>query len=121
MKINLVLLITAFFIVSCGKNDAEQFVGTYNGEVTCEDNPSESYPTVIAIVEGSKDNTVKVTITSDGESFTANGTVVDKKVTIPNQEISEQEEFISGTGTLSGNNLTLDFITDGVCTFEGSK
>lgn len=121
MKIKLVLLITAFFIISCGKNDAEQFVGTYTGNVVCDDEPDESYPTVITISEGSEDNKVNVAITSDGVTFTVNGNVDDKKITIPNQEISELEDFISGVGTLNGDALVIDFITDGACTFNGSK
>ena len=121
MRAKLFIFIATLFIISCGKNDAEQFVGTYNGEVTCEDEPSESYTSIIIITEGSEDNKVNVSITSDGETFIVNGTVDEKKITIPNQEISELEEFISGTGSISGNNLTIDFILDGVCTFEGSK
>ncbi len=113
-------LLMLFVLVSCGKDDNEQFVGVYTGTSLC-DGEDEAYPTIITITAVDKSaEKVIVKIDSDGESESLNGTVSGDKLTIPKQVIDVNDE-ISGEGSLKDKTLTIAFIVDGNCTFTGSK
>ncbi|MDJ1504587.1 hypothetical protein [Xanthocytophaga agilis] len=120
----LVLFILGVTLLSsCKKNDPDpeanrnKFLGTFDLTETCSGSP---YEYEIVISAGFDDNEVEIKdFYYPGVNATA--TVAGNKITIPSQEFTGQYQgepitvTISGSGTLSGGKLTIDYnatITD---------
>lgn len=117
---NKLLLIAAIALtVSCKKEDDKpsipsSFYGTYTGHATCQ--PSGSYSTKISVNERSNE-TVWLGFT---QSIIAGETLIGK--VSGNSITVEQQNNIFGSGTFSGDQLTLNLtIGSYYCTYITSK
>ena len=99
----LLVLLTSIGLSSCKKDvpDRDQFIGTFQGTSSCD--PGN---TLILIITASPLGSDAIVLTDqDGDSV--NATVSGKNLSIPLQVVNR--ESISGSGSISGNTLTLVF------------
>jgi len=122
------LLFTAALILSGCKDDDDdtspdvtKLVGTYDVEETDMWNDVDNYTVTIS---KSKDGGANIEISNFGDfMFTpVKGTIVGNTLTIPSQTFTASSTIkISGSGTLTGNNLHFDYtMISGGDTFEYS-
>jgi hypothetical protein len=125
--VSLLILVSVF--TSCGKDEEKvkdnlKFVGIFVGEVNCED--ETEVPTILDITaQANSDNKVNVMLDTDDEIIPMVGTVTGNTIVLDKVEV-EVDTYLSGTGTLSGNVLTVAFEVEedsisNICTFIGTK
>lgn len=119
------ILVFASLFASCGKDaDNEKFIGKFAGEVNCIG--EGEYPTTLDIsVKDKSDTKVNVILDSDDEIISLTGTVDGNNIVIDKIEV-EDDSFLSGKGSLAGNVLTVTFTQESGpnsddCIFIGSK
>ena len=106
---------------SCQTKANAKFVGTYNGNLTCDGaSPSADAYSVIAGT-----SPLAIIINQNGTATLLAASVSNMNISIPSQDISGAT--FSGSGTLNGNNITLNITFDdnagniSHCTFTGTK
>jgi len=119
-RVFILLCIGTLYLTSCGSdNDADAFIGEWAGTETCDQPPGVN--TTAIITQGSEDNLVQIEIS--GLVFTAS-------VSGPNlvfDSLSASGLMVTGTGTVSENDITLAYgTTDGQgevtsCIFSATK
>jgi len=105
----LVTTCSAIFLVSC-KKDAIQFTGTYPGILTYTNTTTDT--DTVVITAGSKSSSIIVHDTHI--NITLNATVSNSYITVPAQVaiIGGVTDTVTGTGHISGSNLSLYFNTN---------
>jgi hypothetical protein len=91
----------------CDTEMRTKFIGTYNIVETCvaTNQPTGTYSSTIAV---SSDNVSTVTITNFGDSgVVAKGTIDKNKITITSFKVGTID--VTGTGTIDGKILTLEY------------
>ena len=111
-------------MMSCGSNDAEKFVGTWTGDITCPGEEPQNISVVIAL--GAEDGDLILTVdnTPPSVNATADGDNITLETTRDDEGDGDYTD-ISGSGSLNGDgNLILTFdikgYEDGVLVGEGS-
>ncbi len=128
-----IVLIITFIFSACTKkadeNDANKFIGTWNGSTTCTGGGTGG--TSATFGGSGKTLTMAGTVGSGScqKSITATGTASGNAFTFPSQSFTDNcgvTATISMTGSLSGSTITV--ITTGsvagvsaTCTFTGTK
>ena len=119
-----VLSATVFLTTSCEveEKDYEKFLGTYIVDETCDGGSMDNYEIVISENNTGPSDVQIFNLYDVGESLTAN--VSGDKITIGSQ--STFLVTFEGSGTLTGDDLTIDFTVDigfgvSTCVAEGTR
>ena len=114
----------SFLLVSCGSNDAEKFIGTWTGNVSCAGDPS---PVVFEISLGADDDSILINIVDGDESQIIKATVSGDDLTMETTTIPDGLDYteVDGSGSINSEGnliLTLDlrFYEDGQLSESGT-
>ncbi len=126
MRILVSMLCLLFIFSSCSKDEEnKKFIGKYVGVVDCPDGEEGIVTTIDITAKGDSETAINAVLDSDGDIIQLTGNVSGSSIVFDKTNV-EFETFLSGTGTLSDNTLTVSFtIFEGsdsyTCVFTGKK
>lgn len=105
-------------------DDREKFLGTYQAADQCSITGVDNYS--VTITAGAGPNEVNISNFWDVTTNPTTATVSGDEITIPRQDPDNDQVFASGSGTINGNVISLDFTMetafgDDVCSSRMTK
>ena len=104
------VLLFSLFVISCGSNDAEKFVGTWSGNLNCG---GDSESLVMTVMLGASDDQVLLEF-EDTPMIKA--TVDGDDITLETTSIPDGGDFsseLAGSGSINGEgNLVMNFVVE---------